>query len=280
MTRLLLIGIALLAIGTGTVRAEEKAIHWMLTGVPPKFISDGPFQGTGYGQQQVAYLAKRLPQFHHRVELVTPARLWHEMQIGKGICSIDIADLPEREAWAVFTRHHTSVPGYRMLVLRDRVSEFALFRLSDGSIDLDRLAASGRLTGLYVASRHYTPKINAFIESRDRKISLESTSSSTKIFEMIASRRGDFSFGAVTEMNYFNALNAVPPTGGKSLPPLAMLAIKDSGETVQGHIACSRDPLGREMINALDRLFDDETAWNEFFAPQQRWLDNVPVAPP
>ena len=280
LVRFLLLALAIFAIGTATATTQEnrRTIHWMLTGVPPKFIPDGPLRGTGYGEQQMAYLAKRLPQFEHRLELVTPARLWHEMQTGEGVCSIDIADLPEREKWAVFTRHQTSIPGYRMLVLRDRLAEFAPFRLSDGTIDLERLAASDRLTGIYVASRHYTPQINGFIGSALRKIPLESTSASTKIFEMIASRRGDFSFASVTEMNYFAALAAATPAHAKLWPPLAMLAIKGGGGQVHGHIACSRDPLGLQMVETADRLFDDEAAWNAFLAPQQRWLAEVPLA--
>jgi uncharacterized protein (TIGR02285 family) len=89
----------------------------MLTGVPPKLMQDGPFRGTGYGEQQVAWLSKHLPQYDQRIELVTPVRLWHEMRAGKGVCSIDIVDLPEREQWAVFTLHKTSLPSLRVLVL-------------------------------------------------------------------------------------------------------------------------------------------------------------------
>lgn len=280
LSRVLLLALIALTIGTATKAAEEnrRTIHWMLTGVPPKFIPDGPLRGTGYGELQVAFLAERLPQFEHRLEQVTPARLWHEMQTGEGVCSIDIADLPEREKWAAFARHRTSIPSYRILVLRDRLAEFAPFRLPDGAIDLERLASSDRLTGIYVASRHYTAQINGFISSAARKIPLESTSASTRIFEMIASRRGDFSFASITEMNYFTALNAAPPAPEKPWPPLAMLAIKGGGGEVHGHIACSRDPLGRQMIEAADRLFDDESVWSEFLAPQQRWLGNVPLA--
>lgn len=272
--RFLLCGLALLTFGTATITFAQETrpvLHWMLTGVPPKFIPDGPLRGTGYGEQQVAYLAKRLPQFQHRVELVTPARLWHEMQAGQGVCSLDIADLPEREKWAAFTRHQTSVAGYRLLVLQDRLGEFSSFRLPDGTVDLDRLAASDRLTGIYVATRHYTTQINSFIESSVRKIPLESTSTSTKIFEMIAHRRGDFSFASVTEMNYFKALY------GKRGPSMAMLPIKGGGEPVHGHTACSRDPLGLQTIEILDHLFDDEAVWKEFLAPQQKWLADVPL---
>src|SRR5579859_8197573 len=97
LVKFLVAGFALCGIATGTITvAEEKpAIQWMLTGVPPKFITDGPLKGTGYGEKQVAYLTQRLPQFQHRLELVTPARLWHEMQSSKGICSIDIAKVPD-----------------------------------------------------------------------------------------------------------------------------------------------------------------------------------------
>ena len=274
LVRLLLVGLALSGMGTGITSAEEKpVIRWMLTSAPPKFIGDGPLKGTGYAEQQVAYLAKRLPQFDHRVEVVTPARLWHEMQTGKGVCSIDIADLPERERWALFTRHTTSVPGYSLVVLRDRIAEFSRFRGTDGSIDLERLAASGQMTGLYNAGRHYTPQINAFLDSPVRKTPLESTSASTNIFEMIASRRGDFSFGLGAEMNYFNALNEAGADSARRWPPLAMLAIKGGGEMLHGHLGCSREPQGRKMIDALDRLFEDETAWNEFFAPHKRWVE-------
>lgn len=274
--RLLLVSLALSGVGiSATFAAEKPVIRWMLTNAAPKVIPTGPLKGTGYAELQEAYLAKRLPQFEHRVEIVTAARLWHEMQAGRGICSIDIAELPERESWALFTRSATSAPSYSLLVLRDRIGEFAPYRGPDGAVDLNRLAAGGPLTGLYAAGRHYTPQINAFIDSPTRKISLLSTSASTNIFEMIASRRGDFSFGAMTEMNYFNALNAALPDPRKRRPPLAMLPIKGAGEPVHGHIACTREPLGRQMIQALDQLLDDPANWAEFIAPQRRWLDEI-----
>lgn len=263
---------------TGSIAAEKPAIRWMLTGVPPKLIPDGPFRGTGYGEEQIALLTRYLPQFDHHLESVTPARLWHEMRDGPLVCSIDIADLPEREEWAVFSRHRTSIAGYRLLVSRERLPEFAEFRDSSGRIDLDRLAASNRLRGIYLAGRHYMPQINSFIDSPTRKIHLEAMTASTRVFEMIAGRRGDFSFAAVTEMNYFNRLSAAASADGKSWPPLAMLAIKGADELVHGHIACTRNELGRSVVEAIDRLLDDEARWTEFFALEQRWLDDVPLA--
>ena len=273
--RILFLCLALMA--AGAVRADDAdpVIRWMVTGVPPKVIQDGPFRGTGHGEQQVALLTRRLPQFGHRFEVVTPARLWHEMQAGQGVCSVDIADLPEREAWAVFSRHQTSIPAYRVLVLKDRLPEFAEFRDRDGRIDLDRLAASDRFTGISVAGRHYMPEITKFLSDPARKAPVDAMSSSTRIFEMVAGGRGDFSFASITEMNYFNALNAAAPPGGKAWPPLAMIPVKGVTAQVHGHIACSRDPLGKELIEAADRLLDDEAVWSEFLAPEQRWVGDI-----
>jgi len=278
--RLLLLCLVLLATGaTGSIAAESDGIvRWMLTGVPPKLIPDGPLRGTGYGELQFALLTRYLPQFDHHLESVTPARLWHEMRGGPGVCSIDIADVPEREQWAVFTRHRTSVPGYRLLVLRERLPEFAEFRDTAGRIDLDRLAANSRLSGVYVAGRHYMPQINSFIDSPAGRSRVEARSASTKIFEMIADRRSDFSFATTTEMNYFNAWNMATPAGEKSWPPLAMLEIKGGDDQVHGHIACTRDALGKQVVEAIDRLFDNEAIWTEFLAPEQRWLADVPPA--
>ncbi len=266
-----------LAVMAGAVRAGDTnhVIRWMVTGVPPKLIQDGPFRGTGYGEQQVALLTRHLPQFGHHFEVVTPARLWHEMQAGQGVCSVDIADLPERESWAVFSRHQTSIPGYRVLVLKDRLPEFSEFRDRDGRVDLDLLAASDRFTGIYVAGRHYMPEITRFLESPARKTHIDAMSASTRIFEMVAGGRGDFSFAATTEMNYFNALNAAAAPGGKAWPALAMMPVKGITAQVHGHIACSRDPLGRELVEAADRLLDDEALWSEFLAPEQRWMNDI-----
>lgn len=279
--RILLFCLALLAVGPSGASAEEAggAIRWLLTGVPPKLIPDGPFRGKGYGEEQVALLSRLLPRYAHRVETVTPARLWYELRTGQGVCSVDIAQLPERERWAVFTRHQTSIPSYRLLVLRDRLPEFNEFRDAGGEVDLDRLAASDRLTGIYVTSRYYMPRINGFIEAPGHGVHLEAVSASTRIFEMVASRRGDFAFASLTEMNYFSALNRAAPPGGKPWPPLAMLPIKGADEQVHGHIACSRDALGRQMVEDVDRLFDDPAVWAEFLAPERRWMDEAPLAP-
>ena len=260
--------------GTRVIAAEEAGtIRWVMTGLPPKLIPDGPLRGTGFGEQQYAFLAKHLPQFGHRLETASPTRLWHEMQTEKGICSIDIADLPEREKWAVFTRHRTSHPPFKLLLLQEKVADFAEFRDGDGLIDLDLLARSTRFAGIYVANRHYMPEVNRFIDDPSRKARLQSVVSPTKIFEMVVGHRADFSFAAVTELNYFNAFTAAAAPGGKAV---AMLAIKGPAERVYGHIACSRDPLGMRLVAAADRLFDREGLWNEFLAPEQRWENDTP----
>jgi uncharacterized protein (TIGR02285 family) len=278
--KILLVCLVLLAMDATGASAEGSShtIRWMLTGVPPKLVPDGPLRGAGYGEQQVALLTRRLPQFDHHLESVTPARLWHEMRSGQDVCSIDIADVPEREQWAIFTRHQTSIPGYRLLVLKEKLPAFAEFRDAAGRIDLDRLAANDQLRGIYVAGRHYMPQINAFLDNPKRKVGVEAMSASTKIFEMVADRRGDFSFANVTEMNYFNALNAAIRTGAKAWPPLAMLVIKGGDDQVHGHIACSRGVFGKQVIQAVDHLLDDEATWTEFMAPERRWLDDVPAA--
>jgi len=263
----------------GACAAETgNTIHWMISGAPPKMIPYGPLAGKGYGQQQVAWLTAQLPNYEQRLEIVTPARLWYEMRTGKGVCSLDIVDLPEREQWAVFSRHQTSIPAYSVLVLKDRLPEFAPFLDADGRIDLDRLGATDRLFGLHVTGRYYMPRVNDFIDDPARKIRLDSMSASTRIFEMVANRRADFSFATGAEINYFTYLSTVPGPGGDSPPNLAMLPIKGGEEPIHGHFACSRDPLGRRMVEAVDRLLDEESKWREFLAPEQRWLDDVSPA--
>jgi uncharacterized protein (TIGR02285 family) len=264
---------------SGAARADDTnhVIRWLVTGVPPKLIPDGPLRGTGYGEQQVAFLTRHLAQFEQHLEVVTPARLWHEMQTGQGVCSVDIADVPDREGWAIFSRHQTSLPNYRMLVAKDRVAEFSDFRDRDGLIDLDRLAASDRFTGIYVAGRHYTPEINRFLDNPSRKTRVDGMSASPRIFEMVASGRGDFSFASITEMNYFNAVNAATQSGGKVRPPLTMMTIKGVAAQVHGHIACSRDPRGRKLVEAVDRLLDEDAMWKAFLAPELHWMEDIPT---
>lgn len=257
-----------------SAQENNRTIRWVSSNIPPKTINDGPLRGTGYGELQIALLAASLPQFDHRREQVTPARMWHEMQTGHGVCAIDIAKLPEREAWAVFTRHKVSLPSYQILVLRERLLEFSDYRAADGSIDLERLATSDRLTGIYVGARHYMPEINAFIGNDQRRLRMEPVRDSNRIFEMVATRHADFSFAMATEMTYSNALAAAQTVPGAKLPPiLVMLPIKGVTEPVQGHIACSRDPLGEQAVAAIDQLLDDELLWSQFLAPLQRWID-------
>ena len=272
--KLLLFGLVLLAASPAGAAEPSGTIHWMVNGLPPKVIPDGPLKGQGYGEQQFEWLATHLPHYEHRFETVTPARLWYEMRTGQGICSIDIADLPEREQWAAFSRHRTSLPGYRMVVRKDRVAEFAEFLDASGAVDLDRLGASSRLFGIYAAGRWYMPEVNAFIDSPARKIRMESMSASTRVFEVISSRRADFSFAALTEANYFNYLSETPG-GGKARPSVAMLPIKGGDEQVHGHIACSRDTLGLQVVVEVDRLLDDEALRAEFLAPENRWLEQA-----
>lgn len=244
--------------------ALAEDVTWILPEFPPGFIR-GPFRnGEGYGDRQLKFLIQRLPQFHHTVLNGSASRLWHEMEHRDGVCTLSVADLPDRERLAVFSARAFWATVNKVIVRTDRLDDFASVRDKSGAIDLARLAADSHLRGGYTDTSSYGPSLDSFIRDPNRKTPLEMTSHLRMPLVLLDKGRIDFVFGYYMEMTYYRQLNRLGDDF-TALPTLPEPARQD------GHVACSNQTLGRKVIAAIDALLASDDGMLAYIEPLRDW---------
>jgi uncharacterized protein (TIGR02285 family) len=264
MMRKIILAIVVVAFFPFANEAAE-VVSWLTTNNPPSFIYSGEFAGQGIGDQAIEMIAKQLPGFEHRIVKASPARIWYEMEHSDGMCSFGALYTPEREKIIIFSDRPFVLPGYRMFIKADRLDDFRQFMTDDGEIDLDLLGKSVKLVGAHVASRLYLRAIDNFIKDPARKTTLEKLPEAQQILSLLYSGRIDFGFMSELEHGYY--ARAFP-----SNAKLLTLPVKDSPRRIAPYLFCSKGPLGQAVIDAANRLLNDDRHWSEFLAPIRQWV--------
>lgn len=247
--------------------AEPDQILWILPEFPPVFISEKPLFGQGYGDGELRYLIEHLPQFHHVVMFGTAPRLWHEMENRDGVCAVSMARLPEREKFAVFSARHTYGLSNQVIVRADRLVKFEPYLDKAGRIDLTRLAADEHLQGAYSDGTTYGPAIDAFIKDPERKTPLELTAHIRTPIGLLDKERLDFVFGFHMEAAYYRR------THPQSAEFITLATVPDGGRE-DSYIACSKGPIGRQAVAAIDALLASDEALLDYVENLRGWYSS------
>ena len=245
--------------------AATDTITWLTSDLPPFFITSGELEGKGGGDLQTSYLAGRLSQFKHRSDRASIARIWHEIGTKDGICTVGALRSPERDKLAIFSNRPFVVPSYRLIVDNRKLLRFRPYMTESGEVDLDRLATDPALRGGYVFARLHSAQINAFVDSAERRATLEKLGSTVQIFHLMHLGRLDFIFAAPYEINYYKVVSHYTEE-------ITTLPIKDSPRSVKGYVACSALRDGRAVIAAVDTVLSDDGSWAAFLSPMKRWM--------
>lgn len=225
-------------------------------------------------------MTANLPSFVHHIIRVSTARAYHELEHGSGVCKIGVLVTPERQKYAVFAIRRFYLPGYRLVVRKDRLAALAP-AIVKGEVDLDRLGTLTAMTGAYTRLRHYDGAIPDFITAHDGS-TLSGVTANALLFNLIQAERIDYAFALPMDAFFYSDEAA--------RQKLAVLPIKGAGLRAEGGVACSSDQSGRDAIRAIDALLADEAHWAEFIEPYRRWVPpeefaallagHVPTAPP
>lgn len=257
--RLILSGLMAAA---GAARAED--VTWILPEFPPAFIR-GPFRtGEGYGDRQLEFLIAHLPAFNHTTLSASANRIWHEMELRDGVCTLSVARLPKREKIAKFSARSFWTTANQVIVRTGRLADFAPFLAPSGAIDLGRLAASNRLRGAYSDNTSYGTSIDAFIHDAARWTPLELVPHLRMPLALLDKGRVDFVFGYYMEMSYYRQRDRLGDDF-TALPTLPEPVRQD------GYVACSNQPVGREVIAAIDALLASDEAMQAYIEPLRDW---------
>ena len=211
---------------------------------------------------QLAFLTSHLPSFSHTIARVSTARALHELEHGSGVCNVALAVTPERRRFAVFAARHLQLPGYHLVVRKEKLAALAP-AIVKGEVDLDKLGALLGVTGSYTRQRHYDQPISDFIQAHDGA-AVTSVVANALLFNLVLAERIDYAFVLPMDVLFYSDDSAQRK--------LAILPIKGAISRVEAGIACTSDQSGKDVIRAVDGLLADDANWAEFVEPFRKWV--------
>lgn len=231
------------ALGAKGAEPAKERIVWVLVDGPPYHVaaSAGPARriedlGTGVNDRLMVELARELPQFRHEILHISRARLWKDMRAGLPRCYADAFKTPERLGFA----HFTSVAPNLPMVVATRPGTL---RAGAEGVSLQDLLARPALRGLFEAGRSYGPVMDAQIHAAGAaRVSLPSN---PQALHMLLAGRMDFIVEYPMALQHYRAQI-------KPAPALEFHALIEERDPQPNHVACTRSPWGRLVIEALD----------------------------
>lgn len=249
-------GLVLVFVLLAAAAARAEAITWVTDAQPVSHSVETMDSG------QLAYLTAHLTSFSHHVVRASTARAYHELEHGPAVCKNAVLVTPDRQRFAVFSARHMVLPGYHLLVRKERLAALAP-AMVDGEVDLDRLGALKMVTGGYTRLRHYDGPIPDFVQAHDGA-AVTGVTANALLFNLLQAERIDYAFVLPMDV-YFYAEAA-------QRQKLAVLPIKGAVHLAEAGVACSSDPVGKEVIRAVDTLLADDQHWAEFLEPMREWM--------
>ena len=241
---------------------DKAEITWM-QGMPLLYSADEKQGSESFNDQQVAWLIGHLGQFGHKIMAGNQKRNIYTMEHGDGFCVRSAIRTPERKKLVRFAKRPLHFPGFRLVVRADHAADLAPYLDKDGAVDLRALAADPHAKGGFTASRAYPAAIQGAIDSGERAAPMEPMLSTRQLFNLLHDGRVRFGFALPVD------LAVVRGSPGDPFKDLVMLPIAGVPAFTDSYVACSNGPLGNAVIDAVDRLFDNEAGWLEFIAPLQ-----------
>lgn len=254
----------LVAACSARAAAAAEDVTWILPEFPPAFISGPILSGQGYGDRQLKFLVDHLPQFHHVTLNGTSSRLWHEIELRNGVCTLAAARLPGRERLAVFSARSFRGATNQIIVRTDRLAEFKPFLDPSGAIDLALLSADGHLRGGYTDGASYGSAIDSFIRAPARHTPLEMTPHLRMPLTLLDRNRLDFVFGYYMEMTYYRRITRLDDH-------FTALPTRPEQARLDGYVACSDTALGHRVITAIDALLAPDKTMLAFVDSLRDW---------
>ena len=234
-----------------TAKAADPALRWFAQDAPPllSFVDGQPprqAQDLKNGEVDgfLRLLIVELPEFRHEFFDATLPRFELMVKSGETVCSPLHKRSPERLKDRYFTSTLpwlTSNQVY-LVVRRDQLERFASL---GRPVSLADLIQRKDLTGLLARDRSYGRQIDALLQGPNQgAIKTLSVRKGSQLLSMLRAKRMDFVLETQAEVKEFL---------GPGEEDLLMLPLKEGPTDSLRYVSCSRTPLGRLQIEAVDR---------------------------
>ncbi len=240
------------ALCQATIRAEPEVLTWLVRDIPPYFSYSG-----GKAPQRPADLANgeidgflrhlivQMPQYRHEFIDAGFQRFEAMVHQGQALCSPLHVVTPERLEWLYFTHVHPPLISRQvhLVVRREALPQFESF----GPVPrLAEVLQRSDLVGLLPRDRSFGVKIDPLLkELGEQAPKTVVAGRNMHLLAMLRAGRMDYTLeypGTVDEYLRTNAAG----------PDLVKLPVAESRSANLATFACSRNPQGRKMIEAID----------------------------
>ncbi|MBB5193587.1 uncharacterized protein (TIGR02285 family) [Silvimonas terrae] len=256
----------LVALWAPAVLARDT-ITWVIFDWPPVFIlqdrsSESVQQlGDGIGDHLVKLLIQRLPQYQHRVVVMTPKRAFAQMKQGENLCVPSTLRTPERENVAVFTPALITMP-IQLVTREDLLQTHPDWR--DG-VDLETLAADRTLVGGYEGTRSYGATIDKVLaDPANTGLRPVSGGEPGSLYQMLALKRIDYTLEYPQIVTWLAERKQLP--AGITVVPL-----RQPDPWLLGNVACTKSVWGGKAIHQIDEALREAARQPSYRDLMTRW---------
>lgn len=251
---LLLIATLTPAAHAASAPTETPTVRWLITDFPPQYILSGPNQGQGLAEiaQQIA--ERRLTAYRHVQETV-PAnypRIERELKTHDNACFAAFLKTPERERAFAFSGSYRVMLPIQLFVPADREQPST----HDGKVDLQALLQDGSFRLGVMGGRKYGPGIDSTLDQHPHDASVYRRLAQDQLdglLRMMATEGRQID-GVLA---YPNELEQRHELSGKTPPAMHRYAIAGAPDYLEGYIACSQSPVGRQVVQGVNRLLGE-----------------------
>ncbi|MEM9100722.1 MAG: TIGR02285 family protein [Pseudomonadota bacterium] len=247
------------------LHAELKEITWAKFHVPPLMILDGNHKGEGMTDYLLQSITGGLNGYEHSSVIMPMNRVIDVMASGKNLCHPAMLKNDERRTSALFSEPTVALPG-AVLVFPAVHTKLTSTRALSLYQFLEETGMSIGITG----GRSYDQRVDQIISSyknNPKKIILQKSSENSGLFRMLQRGRIDSVIAFPFEAIYaFGGL--LKPQG------YAMRPIAEVDEILTGHIACTNNAWGAEVIRKINVVLRRTIRDPAYRKSITRWLSH------
>ncbi|MFD2263538.1 hypothetical protein ACFSM5_11615 [Lacibacterium aquatile] len=262
--------VALLAVSPQIAAEALPEITWIVPVFPPATIATagGSVGGLGYADRALALVIQRTPEFDHKIQRVNLARFVLLAEKQDGICNPALLMTPDREQILVFSDPAYPTLGHRLITTAKGAEKIRPLLSKNGALKLDDLEALPDLMIGHGRTRVFGVEIDAFLRRMDeRRLTYDVNSTSTAI-RMLSLQRIDYTFATPVEAGYY-----LQQDDQSADTMLTSFAVEGVPHLMEGRFACSKGPIGHEMIARINALIPTAEFKKSWWPAYEGWLD-------
>ena len=243
-----------------------EPLTWAIYDLAPSYIVEGTPTpgdlGKGIGDTLLRMLIKSMPEYEHKVVLMTMPRIMAEMQAGRPICMVNALRSPERSKLA-YSTPLLLTPAPQLVLKAGLLARHPAWK---SGVSLAELTTDARLQGQYQTGRSFGEKIDAVVHAPGN-VGLKANSGATAAnsLRMIDIGRADYTIE-------YPVLVALRAQRGEVSDELTSVPLLDADPFVEGYAMCTRSDWGKAVLRRIDSELQAHATTREYQSALAHWL--------